>query len=146
MAQNWPTSPGSPISSNTDSSDNRKRNLWNTLRRLPPTTMQTHIRISSPWTKPLPAEPAWLKTWTPDKFRPKQRYGLPRDINSNQNYFYYRPYPYAGGDDQFIWPGVVRNTNGVWEDKILPLSLKLLMKTKIPLYGFLKLVAKKQIL
>ena len=119
---NWPTSPASPISSNTESSAIEKEVLI-------PTTVTTLdsarlISVFDPWTKPLPTEPAWLKTWTPAKFGPNKG-TVYHEFKNNQNYFYYRPYPYAGGDDQFIWPGIVRRTNGTLEDHNFTFELKI---------------------
>ncbi|MEL0098601.1 MAG: hypothetical protein VW907_03495, partial [Opitutae bacterium] len=88
--QNWPSSPASPIPSNTES-----------------TALETEIEIGSPissyndavlisvldpWTKPLPNEPSWLKSWTVVKFGPNKG-TVYHEYKNNRNYFYYRPYP-----------------------------------------------------
>ena len=105
FAENWPTSPASPITGNTGvSAVEYEIEIGATV-----TTMNNArlISVFDPWTKPLPTEPKWLKTWSPVQFGPSKG-TVYHEFKNNLNYFYYRAYPYAGGKDQFIWPSVIR--------------------------------------
>ena len=108
FAVNWPASPASPIPGNTGiSAVEYEIQIGATV-----TTKNSArlISVFDPWTKPLPTEPSWLKSWSPATFGPAKG-TVYHEYKNNLNYFYYRAYPYAGGKDQFIWPGVIREGN-----------------------------------
>ena len=109
FAVNWPSTPVNSITSNTATSSVETEILIG-LSGASITTLNgaTLVSVLDPWTKPLPTEPSWLKSWTTAQFGPYKG-KVYHVFKNNRNYFYYRPYPYAGGDDQFIWPGVVRS-------------------------------------
>jgi len=139
LGVNWPSSPPT-ITSNTDTSAIEKEVLI-------PTTVTTLdnarlISVFDPWTKPLPTEPAWLKTWSPAKFGPNKG-TVYHEFRNNQNYFYYRPYPYAGGDDQFIWPGIVRRNNGTLEDHNFTFELNIADPADVPIIRVLEIGAEE---
>ena len=108
FAVNWPASPALPIPGNTGiSAVEYEIQIGATV-----TTKNSArlISVFDPWTKPLPTEPSWLKSWSPATFGPAKG-TVYHEYKNNLNYFYYRAYPYAGGKDQFIWPGVIREGN-----------------------------------
>ena len=136
FAQNWPSQPANPIPSNTGTTAlETEIEIGSTITTLNGATL---ISVFDPWTKPLPTEPSWLKSWSATAFGPSKG-SVYHEFKNNRNYFYYRPYPYAGGNEQFIWPGVVRATNGVLQDHNFTFELEIADPEDIPIIRALEI-------